>query len=174
MLRLVNQNAFNLLEGRSVFKDLVNKDGEKYHAWLKLDFENSDQHGNYKIKQFSEQYGYNLEKTLGNFPIKELSDPEQKKLLLSSLEKGNAQQVTVSKDGKEAKYYIEAVPQFKNINVYDQKMHMVRRHNIQDFKVNEGQGVGERQKPSKKQEQKADAEDSQPKQKQARKRKLSV
>ena len=118
------KEAFNLLEGRSVFKDLVNKEGEKYHAWLKLDFENSDSHGNHKIKQFSEQYGYNLEKTLANFPIKELNDPEQKKQLLSSLEKGNAQQVTVSKDGKEAKYYIEAVPQFQNINVYDQKMHI--------------------------------------------------
>ena len=166
------KEAFNLLEGRSVFKDLVNKEGEKYHAWLKLDFENSDSHGNHKIKQFSEQYGYNLEKTLANFPIKELNDPEKKKQLLSSLEKGNAQQVTVSKDGKETKYYIEAVPQFKNINVYDQKMHTVRRQNIQDFKVNEG--VGEGQKPAKKQEQKKDVEDGQPKQKQARKRKLSV
>ena len=168
------KEAFNLLEGRSVFKEMVNKEGEKYNAWLKLDFENSDQHGNYKIKQFSDQYGFNLEKTLANFPIKELSDPEQKKQLLSSLEKGNVQQVGVKKDDKEAKYYIEAVPQFKNINVYDQKMHMVRRQNIQDLKVNEGTGEREGQKPAKKQEQKNDADDSQPKQKQSRKRKLSV
>ena len=168
------KEAFNLLEGRSVFKDLVNKDGEKYSAWLKLDFENTDDKGNCKLKQFSEQYGYNLEKTLANFPIKELSDPEQKKQLLSSLEKGNAQQVTVKQEDKEAKYYIEAVPQFKNINVYDQKMHMVKRQNIQDLKVNEAPGLGKGQKPAKKQEQKNDAEDGQPKQKQPRKRKLSV
>lgn len=167
------KEAFNLLEGRSVFKEMVNKDGEKYNAWLKLDFENSDQHGNYKIKQFSDQYGFNLEKTLANFPIKELSDPEQKKQLLSSLEKGNVQQVSVKKDDKEAKYYIEAVPQFKNINVYDQKMQMVRRQNIQDFKVNEGPELKEGKKSAKKQDQKTD-EEGQPKQKQSRKRKLSV
>jgi ribosome-binding factor A len=167
------KEAFNLLEGRSVFKELINKDGEKYNAWLKLDFGSTDQHGNYKVKQFSEQYGYNLEKTLANFPIKELGDPEQKKQLISSLEKGNVQQVTVNQDGKEAKYYIEAVPQFKNINVYNQKMHTVRRQNIQDFKINETPKLKPDQKTAKKQDQKKD-EDGQPKQKQSRKRKLSA
>ena len=168
------KESFNMLEGRSVFKELINKEGEKYTAWLKLDFENSDQHGNYKIKQFSEKYGYNLDKTLANFSIKELIDPEQKKQLLSSLEKGNVQQVTVKNDGKEAKYYIEAVPQFKNINVYDQKMHTVRRQNIQESKAAEGQAAGEKQKSAKKQEMKPDTEDNQPKKKQSRKRKISV
>ena len=166
------KESFNLLEGRSVFKEMLNKEGEKYNAWLKLDFENTDQRGNYKIKQFSDQYGFNLEKTLANFPIKELSDPEQKKQLLSSLEKGNVQQVTVKKDDKEAKYYIEAVPQFKNINVYDQKMHMVRRQNIQDSTTKEGPKLKESNKSSKQQGQ--TDEDGQPKQKQSRKRKLSV
>jgi hypothetical protein len=166
------KEAFNLLEGRSVFKELVNKEGEKYNAWLKLDFENSDPQGNHKMKLFTEQYGYNLEKTLANYPIKEMGDSEQKKQLLNSLEKGNVQQVTMKPDGREAKYYIEAVPQFKNINIYDQKMHMVRRQNVQDFKVGEGQGEG--QKPAKKQEQKMDADDGHPGQKQPRKRKLSL
>ncbi|HXH99295.1 MAG TPA: hypothetical protein VNI52_03435 [Sphingobacteriaceae bacterium] len=164
------KEAFNLLEGRSVFKDLVNKEGQKYSAWLKLDPENTDDKGNHKLKQFSEQYGFNLEKTLSTFPIKELADPEQKKQLLSSLEKGNAQQITISKDGKDAKFYIEAVPQFKNINVYDQKMHMVKRQNIQE---SNGQSVVN-QKPDKKQEQKKNAEDGLPKPKQTRKRKMAI
>ena len=167
------KEAFNLLEGRSVFKELYNKNGEKYNAWLKLDFNNSDQHGNFKVKQFSEPYGYNLEKTLSNFSIKELADPEQKKQLISSLEKGNVQQVTVSKDNKEGKYYIEAVPQFKNINVYDQKMHAVRRQNIENSSVSEHPDLKEGQKSTKKQDQKKDDED-QPKQKQPRKRKLTL
>jgi len=168
------KEAFNLMEGRSVLKDLVNKDGQKYSAWVKLDFENKDEKGNAKLKQFSEQYGYNLEKTLSGFPIKELHDTEQKKNLLNSLEKGNAQQVTMSKDGKEAKYFIEAVPQFKNINVYDQKMHPVRRQNVQENYTAKTESVSEAQKPAKKQDQKADSENESSKPKQTRKRKLTV
>jgi hypothetical protein len=168
------KEAFNLLEGRSVHKDLINKEGQKYTAWLKIDFDNSDEKGNFKLKQFSEQYGYDLEKTLANYPIKELNDTEQKTQLLNSLQKGNAQQVTMQKDGAEAKYYIEAVPQFKNINVYDQKMHMVKRQSMQ--KVNDGneKTVSQNLKPAKKQAQKAASDDDQPKQKQAKRRKMSI
>jgi hypothetical protein len=168
------KEAFNLLEGRSVHKDLLSKDGQKYSAWLKIDFDNSDEKGNFKLKQFSEQYGYDLEKTLANYPIKELNDTEQKTQLLNSLQKGNAQQVTMQKDGAEAKYYIEAVPQFKNINVYDQKMHMVKRQSMQ--KVNDGneKTVSQNLKPAKKQAQKAASDDDQPKQKQAKRRKMSI
>lgn len=168
------KEAFNLLEGRSVFKDLLNKDGEKYSAWLKLDFENKDDKGNFKLKQFSEQYGFNLEKTLSNYPIKEMDNPDQKTMLLNSLQKGNAQQVTIAKEGKDSRYYIEAVPQFKNINVYDHKMHPVKRQNMQKESTGNGESVMKVLKPSKKQEQKSEAEDGRPSQKQPRKRKLSV
>ncbi|MGB4400562.1 MAG: hypothetical protein WBJ10_14410, partial [Daejeonella sp.] len=61
------KEAFNLLEGRSVHKELVNKDGEKYNAWLKLDFENFDERGNSKLKQFTDKYGYDLEKNLASY-----------------------------------------------------------------------------------------------------------
>lgn len=164
------KEAFNLLEGRSVYKDLVNKEGEKYSAWLKLDFQNTDDKGNYKLKQFNDQYGFNLEKVLKNFPIKELSDAEQKKQLLSSLQKGNAQQVTMTKDGKDSKYFIEAVPQFKNINVYDQKMHVIKRQNVQQ---ENGQSLSETKKIEKKQEKNIASDDA-PRQKQSRKRKLTI
>lgn len=163
------KEAFNLLEGRSVYKNLLSKEGEKYSAWLKLDFENSDEKGNFKMKQFNTKYGYDLDRTLANYPIKELSDPEQKKQLLQSLEKGNLQQVTMKQGEKEGKYYIEAIPQFKNINVYDQKMHPVRRQNLQTF----GQSESSNQKEEKKQGQKKD-EGEQPVKKQTRKRKLSA
>jgi hypothetical protein len=168
------KEAFNLLEGRSVHKDLLNKEGQKYSAWLKIDFDNSDDKGNFKLKQFSEQYGYDLEKTLANYPIKELSDPEQKTQLLNSLQKGNAQQVTIEKAGKEGKYYIEAVPQFKNINVYDQKMHMVKRQILQKVSEETGSSISKGLKSAKKQDQNIDAEDGKPKQKQAKRRKMSV
>src|SRR5690606_12826561 len=34
------KEAYNLLEGRSVHKNLINKEGKPYSAWLKIDFDN--------------------------------------------------------------------------------------------------------------------------------------
>lgn len=166
------KEAYNLLEGRSVFRNLINRKGNPYSAWLKIDFENKDDKGNHKLNQFSEQYGYDLEKTLSNFPIKEMGSEEQKLMLLSSLKKGNVQQVTMEKDGNQSKYFIEAVPQYKNINVYDPKMNMVKRQNVQTENSVGRQAVA--QKTDAKKEQKPDAEDGTPKQKTPRKKKLSV
>ena len=166
------KEAFNLLEGRAVFKELINKEGEKYKAWVKIDFANADNKGNHLLKHFNEKYGFNLERTLSNYPVNELNIPEQKSKLLSSLEKGNAQQVTISKDGKDAKYYIEAVPQFKNINIYDSKMHLVRRENLQANNINGHSAKAE--KPSMKVGIKKDADDQPAKKRQTRKRAHSI
>ncbi|MFD2164522.1 hypothetical protein ACFSJU_19105 [Paradesertivirga mongoliensis] len=166
------KEAFNLLEGRSVYKDLVSKEGEKYSAWVKLDFENTDKKGNHLLKQFSEKYGFDLGKTLSNYPIKELQDPEQKKQLISSLNKGNVQQVSMNPESKEGKFYIEAIPQFKNINVYDSKMHLLKRQSLQN--QNSGKSLSTSQDTLKKPMQKKDLDEQPAKQKQTRKRKLSV
>jgi hypothetical protein len=124
------------------------------------------------MKQFSEQYGYDLEKTLSNFPIKEMGSEEQKLMLISSLKKGNVQQVTMERDGSQSKYFIEAVPQYKNINVYDPKMNTVKRQTVQKENSIIEQSTG--QKTAAKKEQKQDVDDSGPQKKQTRKRKLSV
>ena len=166
------KEAYNLLEGRSVHKNLINKEGKPYSAWLRIDFDNKDDKGGYKMKQFSEQYGYDLEKSLSNYPIKELSSDEQKTVLLNSLKKGNAQQVTMENNGTQSKYFIEAVPQYKNINVYDQKMNVVKRQSVQTENPVGRQAVAHNTNAKK--EQKPDAEDGTPKQKRSRKKKLSV
>lgn len=169
------KEAFNLLEGRAVFKELINKGGERYKAWVKLDFANTDSKGNHLVKHYNEKYGFNLENSLSNYPIKELGDAEQKKQLLSSLEKGNVQQITIDKDGKEAKHYIEAVPQFKNINIYDSKMHLQRRENLQSSKPTQSQSTNKAEKSSVKVNTKTDTDEQQPaKKRQTRKRSLSV
>jgi len=85
------KEAVNLLEGRAVNKDLVNSDGQKYNAWVKLDFENKNDQGNYKMQRYHENFGYDIEKALGKHSIKELEDQTQTKDLLQSLKKGNLQ-----------------------------------------------------------------------------------
>lgn len=117
------KEAYNLLSGRSVNKDLTNKEGQPFNAWLQLDFSQKDEkNDNYKVKQFHSGYGYDLEGVVKKYPIKELSNDEEKVKLLKSLEKGNLQPVTFLKEGKEEKMHVAANPQFKTLDLYDSKM----------------------------------------------------
>lgn len=124
------KEAFNLMEGRAVHKQLFNKEGEKYQAWLQLDNENLTQNGNKEIKRFSENYGYKLEDVLAGKGIKELNTPESTENLFRSLKKGNTQQITVERNGEEKKYFIAASPQFKTVDLYDHQMKKIKREEL--------------------------------------------
>ncbi|MES2108558.1 MAG: hypothetical protein V4577_07420, partial [Bacteroidota bacterium] len=148
--------AFNLMEGRAVNKQLFNKDGEKYNAWLVLDHEKLNDKGNKEIKKFTENYGYDLEQVLKGKGIKEMADPKAKEDLFRSLKKGNSQQVTVEREGKEQKYFISANPQFKTVDVLDHQMKKIKREELlqPEQKQSNNQKQGKQQKeglPEKKQ-----------------------
>ena len=49
------KEAFNLMNGRAVNKDLTNKEGEVYNTWLQMDFKQTDNNGNYKMKHFHQK-----------------------------------------------------------------------------------------------------------------------
>ncbi len=134
-----------MLNGRAVNKDLVNKEGEKYNAWIQLDLTHKNERGNYDPKQFHKNYGYDLEQTLSKFPIKELTNGEQKDALMKSLEKGNLQSVTFEPNGKEQKMYVEANPQLKTINIYDTNMKLQQHDSLKKNERTE-QLSGEEQK----------------------------
>jgi hypothetical protein len=144
------KEAYNLLDGRAVYKELVNAEGQPYKAWLQLDMAAKDQAGNYKVKQFHDNYGFDLDKTLKQFYIMEILDPQQKEQLLHSLQKGNRQQVTALEEGYEVKRFIEASPQFKTINVYNEQHHQVMRETITRYGV---KLEGAQKQPEPKQEQ---------------------
>lgn len=113
------KEACNLLNGRAVYKELTPKEGEKYKAWIKLDFAHRDEKGNAQVKYFNEKYGFDLKEAIGRLPFKELSDPDQMQTLMASLQKGNAAQAILIKDGKEQSVLIAADPQFKTLKMYD-------------------------------------------------------
>ena len=150
------KEAFNLLDGRAVNKDLVNKEGQIYNAWQQLDFKETTANGNYKLKQFSQQYGFDLEKALAKHPIIELKNEQDKTRLLESLQRGNRQSVTFSENGVEQKRFVEANPQFKSVAVYDEMQHRIRQGQAE--KKSTGETQSEKQ-DSKKQTAKAGAED---------------
>jgi hypothetical protein len=116
------KEAYNLLTGRAVHKELTTKDNEKYQAWIQLDFGARDKNGNFERKQYHQNYGYDLKEALSYYPIKEMTKEEDAKTLVRSLERGNVQMVTLETPGKDTRVFIEANPQYKTLNVYDNKM----------------------------------------------------
>jgi len=119
---VTTKEAFNLLQGRAVNKDLVNKKGEKYNAWIQLDFSKKEESGNYKMDRYHENYKYNLEEALSRYPLKELEDSKWKEDLMKSLEKGNIQAVKMEIGNKEELMYIAANPKERVIHIYDKAM----------------------------------------------------
>lgn len=162
---ITTDEAFNLLSGRAVNKDLFTKEGKEYNAWVQLDFNDKDQHDNHKMKQYSAGYGYDVHKALTRYPIKELSDEQQKNQLVKALKSGDVVPVTFSREGKEDKMFVEANPQYKTLNLYDSSMKKVYQENAKK----EGQSQRE---PEKKQErpEKKDVDEGDRKQKPARQR----
>ncbi len=154
------KEAYNLMDGRSVNKDLTNKQGEVYNAWIQMDFKQSDDNGNFKLKHYHQNYGYNLEAALSKHPIKELGHEEYKGNLLDSLKKGNRQSATFQVDGTEQKHYIETNPQFKTINIYDNAMQ--RLDSRQSKKETQSQSEGQSAGQDNKQQRQATVEDDGP------------
>ncbi|MBN9379866.1 MAG: hypothetical protein J0H74_03820 [Chitinophagaceae bacterium] len=131
------KESFNLLEGRSVYKNLTNLDEEKYSAWIQLDFtQRTPDCQNYKVRQFRDQYGYNLERVLMSYPIQELTDEALKENLIRSLKKGNLHGVTFVKDTKKEKMFIAACPEFKTITICSQAVRHSRLHLLHKVKKN--------------------------------------
>ncbi|MBE8723471.1 hypothetical protein [Flavobacterium hungaricum] len=133
------KEAYNLMEGRSVNKDLKNKEGESYNCWLKMNFKESDSQGNFKLNQYHQNYGYDLEASLAKHSIKELNTPKYKEDLLNSLKKGNLQSATFVVGGTESKMYVEANPQFKTVNFYDENLQRINHRESKEEKKAESQ-----------------------------------
>ena len=163
------KEAYNLMEGRSINKDLTNKEGQIYNAWVQMDFKQGDEKGNFKLKQYHQNYGYDLEATLSKHPIKELDNPNFKTKLMDSLKKGNLQSATFKKDGNEIKYHIEANPQYKTINLYDTGMHKLDNRKEKTEKQSGGENQSSKQQNKK--ERMTPAEDDGPSAPQATKKK---
>jgi hypothetical protein len=158
------KEAFNLMDGRAVHKQLFNKEGEKYNAWLQLDAQNLTQNGSKEIKRFNENYGFDVEQVISGKGIKEMQTTEGQDNLLRSLKKGNAQQITVEQNGEEKKYFIAASPQYKTVDLYDHQMKKIKREEL----------LQPEQKETNNQKQGKLQNEELPKKKQASKRKMTI
>lgn len=138
-----------------------------------MDFKEADTNGNFKLNQYHQNYGYDLENALSKHPIKELETPKYKEDLMDSIKKGNRQSVTFLKDGNEIKQYVEANPQFKTINIYDANMTRIDNRQSMDKKQTEGETKSAKQETKKKQNESEDADSPEVPQEKKRRKKQS-
>lgn len=155
------KEAYNLLDGRYVHKEMLNQKNERYNAHLRLDFDNKDDKGNYKYVRYSEAYGYRLEDTLAKVPIREMEDPKVAEQLLNSLDRGNLQMVTIDTGEHLGRYYITPDP-VKGLNIFDEKFRPVEHRDLGlNLRFKRNQSESEKQanvkSRSEKQSQKQDA-----------------
>lgn len=124
--RYTLKEAYNLLSGRPVHKQLVSKEGRPFEAWVKLDLKSKLANGNHETNFFTDKYGFNLEKTLKEYPVKELDNSKYTVSLIESLQRGNLQSVTFKqKDGTEEKLFISPNIKMGALNVYDENKKQV-------------------------------------------------
>lgn len=115
--------AVNLVQGRAIYRDdLINMSGEPYKAWVTLDIDKGkDRFGNFGLNQYNDpSYGFKLNEVLERFNIRELDDPKKVEKLQESLMNGNRPMVTVEKDGQPHKIFIEAVPRYRSMNMFEE------------------------------------------------------
>jgi len=104
------KETFNLLEGRAVNRDRIDLDGVEYNAWFQLNFDEKDQHGNYRMREFRKEWHYDLEAALQAYPIVELKDEALRANLIRALRRGNIHPVKLLKGRKLETVFIEACP----------------------------------------------------------------
>lgn len=170
------KEAYNLLDGRAVHKKLSDKEGNPYEAWLQLNFDQKEENGNNKVQKYHTAWGYDVEKALDRHPVKESTNPDQRKDLIKSLEKGNIQQVTFQRDGQEEKMFLEANPKERNLIVYDSHMTRqfqgIKEHKGEKTEMKEGQSKSEDSSQKKKADKAVDDPDAPAKK--SRKKGMSV
>ncbi len=120
-----------------------------------MNFKNADTKGNFELKHYHENYGFDLEAVLSKHPIKELANDSHKEDLMNSLKKGNLQSATFLKDGQEVKQYIEATPQYKTLTIYDDNLKRLDTRQAKE----QAQGEGQSAKQESKKQQNAGEED---------------
>ncbi|EHQ27004.1 hypothetical protein [Mucilaginibacter paludis] len=137
---LTTQQAYHLLCGRSVLSDaLTLKERENVQnntAILKLDFNDTDETGNYRMKMFDSHYAYNdLKTVIERLPIKDGHNYSVTNKIHTALVNGSREPVTLLVAGKEKKVFLESDVQNKSIKIFDEKLKQITWQNAVEGKV---------------------------------------
>jgi hypothetical protein len=115
------QEAYNLMSGRPVYKQLEGTGVKPYEAWLKLDFDRKLENGNYARKYYHADDGFNLESVLNRYPVTELAEAGPRKELIETLKRGDLARVTMAgAEGVERKLFISPSIATRSLLVQDE------------------------------------------------------
>jgi len=106
--------------------------------------------GNFKQKNYPNNYELDLPALPGKHPINELTNEQDRKRLIESLESGNRQSITYVKGEIVTKMFLEAVPQFKSIHIYNSDMKRLKPKQLASV-ANESTSIKENQKRTQQQ-----------------------
>jgi hypothetical protein len=111
------KEAYNLLQGRPILRDFITTSQVAYCAWMELDFSERDISGNYRELKYSAKRGFDLEKAVRMYPIKELEDENSTQNLIWSLQRGDRVEVSFQKKRKDEKVFIEVNIKEKGLKI---------------------------------------------------------
>lgn len=144
--RVTALEAYNLLSGRSVYKEIFReKEGntlnsetgkpDKTGIWMKLDLDITGAYDYHPVQRFYPEYGYKLEESLNKYPFVGLDDDGEKEAVLKDLKKGNLLEMKLAINGRIDPVFVAANPQMKTIDIFDKQMTELRSEDI--FSANE-------------------------------------
>lgn len=129
------KEAINLLEGRTVKFDRSATDKETGEITQATDFiklklnEEKTEFGNYKIERYGKNYGIDIDQIMEKSNLNFANDTEKEKVK-KHLEKGNITSVNFKHENKDIKGFAVLNPQWKMLNLYDEKMNRVNSNKM--------------------------------------------
>jgi hypothetical protein len=111
------KQAYELLSGRAVLTD---------NTWKQFDLNDKDVDRNYRVKEFPQEYGFDLKNAVEELPLINI-DRLQISDLLSSLSNGRREMIALSINDEVRKFYIEANPHIRGLSIYNEsskKVHL--------------------------------------------------
>jgi hypothetical protein len=118
------KEAYNLLNGRAVYKTRTARNGQKYSEWMQLDLSMKDEFG-FRIEIYPESHGFDLDHAIDELEIETPSVNWDRSMLIRSLEKGNLQGAFIKSEGTLRKVNIQADPKNRTITVHEIEYELV-------------------------------------------------
>lgn len=129
------KEAYNMLkygEQTAVYKSMFNKKGEKYNAWMNLNTTaEKDRYNNYPLNRYTDNYYKKHPFVLADalqqlpVPVKEIEDGKHIDSKIRSLQRGNAEKVTIRCNGEEQPGILLVNAEAGKIDVYDARMQLI-------------------------------------------------
>lgn len=122
--------ARNLLEGRAVEKTVVDFEGHSTKTWVQLNFNERDTEGQFKLKRFPPEHGFDLEKSLSDMPFREMSNPVAQDELFTKLKSGNVATITYDDGYGTSTMYAWADPKDGEVKYLDANKQPITREQV--------------------------------------------